>query len=100
VSVRPDQLLAHTDLSRRAALGLAGKAAATVALAGAVGAGTATPAAASLVKEGIRIGEGIVTDALAADGVYEFVYMYSPQNSRGATAGSTPPVALAQPRGR
>jgi hypothetical protein len=51
-----------------------------------------------LVKHGIRIGESILTDDLVDDGVSEFVFMYSPQNARGATAGSTPPVALAQPR--
>lgn len=37
--MRPDLLLAHTELSRRAALGLAGKAAATTALTGAGGRG-------------------------------------------------------------
>jgi hypothetical protein len=51
-----------------------------------------------LVKHGIRIGESIVTDDLLDDGVSEFVFMYSPQNALGATAGCTPPVALAQPR--
>jgi kynurenine formamidase len=50
-----------------------------------------------LVKHGIRIGESIVTDELVRDGVYEFVFFYSPQHAEGATAGSTPPVALAQP---
>jgi hypothetical protein len=53
-----------------------------------------------LVKHGIRIGESILTDDLVDDGVSEFVFMYSPQNARGATAGNTPPVALAQPRKR
>jgi kynurenine formamidase len=51
-----------------------------------------------LVKEGIRIGESIITDELAADGVSEFVYIYTPQYAKGATAGSAPPAALAQPR--
>lgn len=51
-----------------------------------------------LAKEGIRIGEAIITDELAADGVYEFVYLYTPQYAKGATAGSTPPAALAQPK--
>jgi kynurenine formamidase len=50
-----------------------------------------------LVKHGIRIGEAILTDDLVDDGVSEFVFMYSPQNALGATAGCTPPVALAQP---
>lgn len=53
-----------------------------------------------LVKHGIRIGEGIVTDELAADGVYEFVYLTTPQYAQGATASNTPPAALAQPKGR
>jgi hypothetical protein len=42
-----------------------------------------------LVKHGIRIGESIVTDDLIDDGVSEFVFMYSPQNALGATAGCT-----------
>jgi kynurenine formamidase len=49
-------------------------------------------------KHGIRIGESIVTDELAADGVFEFVYLYTPQYAKGATAGNTPPAALAQPK--
>ena len=52
-----------------------------------------------LVKHGIRIGEGIITDELAADGVFEFVYLVTPQNAEGATAGNTPPAALGQPAG-
>ena len=51
-----------------------------------------------LVKHGIRIGEGIITDGLAADGVFEFVYIVTPQYAKGATAGNTPPAALAQPK--
>ncbi|MEX2291750.1 MAG: cyclase family protein [Mycobacteriales bacterium] len=51
-----------------------------------------------LAKEGIRIGEAIITDELAADGVHEFVYLYTPQYAKGATAGSSPPAALAQPK--
>jgi kynurenine formamidase len=47
---------------------------------------------------GIRIGEGIVTDELAADGVFEFVYIVTPQFALGATAGNTPPTALGQPQ--
>ena len=50
-----------------------------------------------LVKHGIRIGEGIITDELAADGVYEFVYLTTPQYAQGATASNTPPAALGQP---
>jgi hypothetical protein len=50
-----------------------------------------------LVKHGIRIGESMVTDALAEDGVFEFVYGVTPQYALGATAGNTPPFALGQP---
>ena len=51
-----------------------------------------------LVKHGIRIGEGIITDGLARDGVFEFVYITTPQYAKGATAGNAPPAALGQPR--
>jgi hypothetical protein len=37
---------------------------------------------------------------LAEAGVYEFVYVVTPQYARGAAAGNTPPVALGQPRRR
>jgi Putative cyclase len=47
---------------------------------------------------GIRIGEAIVTDRLAEDRVFEFVYIVTPQYAVGATAGNTPPCALGQPR--
>jgi hypothetical protein len=50
------------------------------------------------MRYGIRIGESIVTDGLAEDGVYEFIYMVNPQYAEGATCGNTPPVALGQPR--
>jgi kynurenine formamidase len=46
---------------------------------------------------GIRIGEAIVTDRLADDRVFEFVYIVTPQFAVGATAGNTPPCALGQP---
>ena len=49
------------------------------------------------MRYGIRIGESIVADELAADGVYEFVYIVTPQFAEGATAGNTPPAALARP---
>lgn len=49
-----------------------------------------------LARWGIRIGEGVISDGLAEDGVHEFVYFYSPMVARGATAGGTPPVALAK----
>ncbi|MGH2583307.1 MAG: cyclase family protein [Dehalococcoidia bacterium] len=51
------------------------------------------------VRHGIRIGEGIVTEELAEDGVFEFVYIVTPPNALGATAGNTPPAALGQPSG-
>jgi kynurenine formamidase len=46
---------------------------------------------------GIRIGEAVVTDRLAEDRVFEFVYIVTPQHAIGATAGNTPPCALGQP---
>ena len=51
-----------------------------------------------LTHHGIRIGEAIVTDRLAEDRVFEFVYIVTPQFAAGATAGNTPPCALGQPR--
>ncbi|MQA04564.1 MAG: cyclase family protein [Streptosporangiales bacterium] len=52
-----------------------------------------------LMRYGVRIGESMVSDGLADDEVYEFVYIVTPQYAEGATAGNTPPAALAQPRG-
>ena len=52
-----------------------------------------------IMRHGIRIGESLMLEELAADKVYEFVYMVSPQFAEGATAGNSPPVALGQPRG-
>jgi kynurenine formamidase len=51
-----------------------------------------------IMRHGIRIGESVVSDALAKDRVYEFVYIVTPQFAEGATCGSTPPAALGQPR--
>jgi hypothetical protein len=51
-----------------------------------------------ITHHGIRIGEAIVTDRLAEDRVYEFVYIVTPQLALGATAGNAPPCALGQPR--
>lgn len=48
-------------------------------------------------RYGIRIGEGIVTEKLVEDGVFEFVYLCTPQYALGSTAGNTPPAALGQP---
>jgi kynurenine formamidase len=50
-----------------------------------------------IMRHGIRIGEGMLTDELVADGVSEFVFIVTPQHALGATAGNTPPIALAQP---
>jgi hypothetical protein len=51
-----------------------------------------------ITHHGIRIGEAIVTDRLAEDRVFEFVYIVTPQLAFGATAGNSPPCALGQPR--
>jgi kynurenine formamidase len=48
-----------------------------------------------LTRWGIRIGEGVLSDDLAAAKAYEFVYSYSPQWAYGATAGNVPPLGLA-----
>jgi kynurenine formamidase len=53
-----------------------------------------------LMRHGIRIGESYVVSELAADRVYEFVFLVTPQYAEGATAGNTPPAALGQPRRR
>ena len=53
-----------------------------------------------LMRHGIRIGESYALDELAADRVYEFAFIVTPQYVEGATAGNTPPAALGQPRGR
>jgi len=53
-----------------------------------------------IVKNGIRIGEGVIVTDLANDGVHEFVYSYSPQYAKGATAGNVPPIGMAVKRGR
>jgi hypothetical protein len=51
-----------------------------------------------LTHFGVRIGEAIVSDRLAEDRVFEFVYIVTPQLAYGATAGNTPPCALGQPK--
>lgn len=48
-------------------------------------------------KYGIRVGEAVPSDDLAADAVYEFVFSFCPQNAQGAVSGSCPPIALGQP---
>ena len=49
------------------------------------------------MRHGIRIGESLVLDGLTADQVHECAYVVTPQYAQGATAGNTPPAALAQP---
>jgi hypothetical protein len=51
-----------------------------------------------LTQHGVRINEGVRTEGLVNDGVFEFVYLVTPQFQAGATAGNTPPAALAVPR--
>jgi kynurenine formamidase len=51
------------------------------------------------VKHGIRIGEAVPSDGLAADGVYEFVFTLSPTKALGAVGLNSPPLALGQPAG-
>lgn len=53
-----------------------------------------------LVGNGIRIGEGVIVTDLANDGVHEFVYSYSPQYGKGATAGNVPPMGMAVKKGK
>ena len=55
-----------------------------------------------LTHHGIRIGEAFDSEELAADRLYEFVFFYTPQRGKGATASNTAPAALGQPnfRGR
>ena len=55
-----------------------------------------------LTHHGIRIGEAFNSEELAADRLYEFVFFYTPQRGKGATASNTAPAALGQPnlRGR
>lgn len=50
-----------------------------------------------IMRHGIRIGESLVLDGLSADQVHECAYVVTPQYAQGATAGNTPPAALAQP---
>lgn len=49
-----------------------------------------------LTHYGIRIGEAFRSEELAEDKVYEFVFFYTPQRAKGATASNTAPAALAQ----
>ena len=49
-----------------------------------------------LTHHGIRIGEGFNSEELAADEVYEFVFFYTGQRGKGATAANVAPGALGQ----
>ena len=53
-----------------------------------------------LTHHGVRIAESVNLEELAEDGISEFVYIVTPNYALGATAGNTPPAALAQPRRR
>jgi len=50
-----------------------------------------------LTQNGVRIGEGMRTESLVEDGIFEFVFLITPQFHVGSTAGNTPPAALAVP---
>jgi kynurenine formamidase len=46
---------------------------------------------------GVRIGESFVSDAAIADHAYDGVFIATPENVAGATAGSSAPAFLGQP---
>ncbi len=48
-----------------------------------------------IAHHGIRIGEAFVSEELAADQVYEFMFFYTGQRARWATAGNVAPGAIA-----
>jgi kynurenine formamidase len=50
-----------------------------------------------LGKTGMRIGESVVSDAAIADHAYDGVFIATPENVPGATAGSSAPAFLGQP---
>jgi kynurenine formamidase len=47
-----------------------------------------------IARNGIYLHENLITDALARDSVYEFVYMYAPLRLKGATGSPGNPIAL------
>jgi kynurenine formamidase len=47
-----------------------------------------------LARNGIYLHENLVTDALARDSVYEFVYTYAPLRLKGATGSPGNPIAI------
>lgn len=49
-----------------------------------------------LAHNGIRIGEAFVSEELAADGVYEFLFFMTGQRARWATAANVAPGAIGQ----
>lgn len=53
-----------------------------------------------ITQEGIRIGEAFVSEELAADGVYEFVFFDTPHRALGATAANNLVAAIGTPRRR
>lgn len=53
-----------------------------------------------ITHHGIRIGEAFRSEDLARDRVYEFVFFYTPQRAKGATASNTAPAALGYPGSR
>ncbi len=53
-----------------------------------------------ITHHGVRIAESVHLEGLAQDGINEFVYIVTPNYASGATAGNTPPAALAQPSRR
>lgn len=50
-----------------------------------------------ITHHGIRIGEAFRSEELAADGVHRFMFFYTPQRAKGATASNAAPAALGQP---
>ncbi len=114
--MRADLLLEHAALhpmTRREAVELSAKVGAAGALAGlGLGGQSATDASGRFTDEMFDVDavldgawddtafyrcEAIVTDRLAEDRVFEFVYIVTPQLASGATAGNTPACALGQP---
>jgi kynurenine formamidase len=48
-----------------------------------------------IVQNGVHILEALYLEELAADGVYDFLFMASPLKIRGGTASPVRPVAVA-----
>jgi Putative cyclase len=47
------------------------------------------------LRYGVRVGEAVPSHPLTDDGVYEFVFIFNPNNARGAVSASAPPLGLA-----